>query len=148
MRQHDQKNIEAPVERVWRALCDPREVILWDSSVIAALDAPADYPQPGQHVRWRCRPGLGPFTLMHDRPHSVEPNRRLASILDLGPVRIDETYDLTPAGPDTRLDLALEITYRPKLLAPILRRLFPRAMIIDGFEASLANLKHHCETAR
>ncbi len=139
--------IAAPPERVWRALCDPREVIHWDTSVIAALDAPADYPKPGQHVHWRCRPGLGPFTLLRDSPHTVEPNRRLASLLDLGPCHIDETYDLVPQARDTHLDLALEITYRPALLTPILQRLFPPASIRDGFLASLANLKHHCETS-
>ena len=138
--------IAAQPDRVWRALCDPGEVVLWDSSVVAALDAPAGYPRPGQHVRWRCKAGIGPFTLLHDRPKAVEPNRRLASLLDLGPVHIDETYNLSPEAPGTRLDLALDVSYRPRVLSPVLRRLFPPASIYAGFDASITNLKRHCET--
>ena len=33
------------------------------------LDAPADYPRAGQHVRWRYRHGM--FRVLHDRPLEV-----------------------------------------------------------------------------
>src|SRR5438105_2563777 len=91
-------DIQAPPARVWRALCDPAEVLRWDANVIEAIDAPPDYPQPGQHVRWHCR--SGPFRLLHDRPQVVEAPARLRSRLALGPYRYDETYNLeaTPAG--------------------------------------------------
>jgi uncharacterized protein YndB with AHSA1/START domain len=139
--------IAAPAERLWRALCDPSEVVLWDSSVTAALNAAPDYPRTGQHVRWRCRPGLGPWRILHDRPQDVVPNQRLRSLLDFGPYHMDETYTLASAGATTRLDLHVDLYLRPSLLAPILKRLFPAANVRTGLEASLANLKRHCETS-
>ena len=62
--------IGTSVERVWRALTVPAEVVQWDSGIVEPIDAPPDYPQPGQHVRWRYR--LGPVPLiLHDRPTEV-----------------------------------------------------------------------------
>ena len=66
--------IAATPERVWRALTIPTEVVCWDTGVLEPIDAPSDYPRPGQHVRWRYRFGLLPLTL-HDRPTQVEPPR-------------------------------------------------------------------------
>ena len=83
----------APPDHVWRALCDPAAVTRWDTTVIDALDASPDYPQPGQHVRWRCR---NTSELLHDRPQHVETNRRLHSLLDFGRQHLDETYTLSP----------------------------------------------------
>ena len=70
-------------------------MVQWDTGVAAALDAPANYPQPGQHVRWRYR--NGPFRILHDRPQDVVAERRLRSLLSVGPFRFDETYTLEPA---------------------------------------------------
>src|SRR5215207_3818527 len=100
--------IEATPSRVWRALCDPGEVGEWDSGVEAALDAPADYPQPGQHVRWRCRSGF--FRILHDRPQEVVREQKLRSLLSLGFVRYDETYLLAPSGAGTSLDVELDVS--------------------------------------
>ena len=88
--------IDAPVDRVWRALCDPAEVVQWDAGVIIAIDAPADYPRPGQTVRWRYRSERRPELL--DRPQEVVPEQKLRSILELGPYYMDETYIADGAG--------------------------------------------------
>jgi uncharacterized protein YndB with AHSA1/START domain len=100
-------DIDAPPSRVWRALCDPAEVGIWDSGVEVALDAPPDYPQPGQHVRWRCRSGL--FRILHDEPQEVVLEQKLRSILRLGFVRYEETYALEPTSAGTRLSLELDV---------------------------------------
>ena len=97
--------IAAPPERVWRALCDPAEVVRWDTGVAEALDAPADYPQPGQHVRWRYT--NGPFRLLHDRPKEVVANQKLRSLLAVGPLRFDETYTLEARDGGTLLTAAM-----------------------------------------
>src|SRR5690348_2354304 len=89
--------IAAPASRVWRALCEPGEVVRWDSGVVEALDAPPDYPRAGQHVRWRT--GSGRFRILHDRPLEVVPEQRLRSRLALGPWRYDETYTIEAAEP-------------------------------------------------
>jgi uncharacterized protein YndB with AHSA1/START domain len=135
--------IDAPVDRVWRALCDPSEVVLWDSGLIDALDAPADYPQPGQHVRWRVRDS---DTLLHDRLQHVEPNQRLSTLLDFGGQHIDETYVLTPLADDrTRVELKLDVSNKTPALGAILALLVDLPNVRLGSETSLARLKRHCE---
>jgi uncharacterized protein YndB with AHSA1/START domain len=157
--------IDAPPERVWRALCDPAAVVRWDSTVTGALDAPPDYPQAGQHVRWRCR---NTTELLHDHPQHVEPNRRLHSLLDFGRQHLDETYTLEAASPEspstssrsleregrgeggfdrhTTLHLHIELSVRaPFIAGPILLHLVDGPMTRRAFRASLTNLKRYCE---
>ena len=137
------EEITAPRAVVWRALCDPAAVTRWDATVTAALDAPADYPQPGQHVRWRCK---DTSELLLDRPQEVEPNRRLRSLLEFGRQRLDETYTLTesPAGTLVNLHIKLKVT-APFIAGVILLRLVDGPMVRRAFEVSLTNLKYFCE---
>ena len=135
-------DIAAPPDTVWRALCDPHAVTRWDTTVIAALDAPPDYPQPGQHVRWRCE---GTSELLHDHPQHVEPNQRLHSLLDFGRQRMDETYVLTETPSGTRLDLHVDLRVMAPFIAGVILRFVDGRLVRNGFEASLANLKRYCE---
>jgi uncharacterized protein YndB with AHSA1/START domain len=135
--------ISAPASRVWRALCDPAEVVVWDTGVEGALDAPADYPQPGQHVRWRY--ANGPFGVLHDRPQEVVPERTLRSLISNGPAHIDETYQLEPAGGGTRLTATILL----RVPWPIVGRMAERRVFGPATEsavtASLWAIKRHCE---
>ena len=136
-------DIAAPPARVWRALCQPEEVTRWDSTVVAALDAPPDYPQPGQHVRWRCR---GTAELLHDRPQDVEPEVRLHSLLDFGRQHLDETYTLSPTPIGTRVNLHIDVKVSaPFIAGAILRRFVDGPAVRNSFEVSLTNLKYYCE---
>jgi uncharacterized protein YndB with AHSA1/START domain len=136
-------DIAAPIDRVWRALCDPAEVVQWDSAVVEALDAPPDYPRPGQQVRWRVR---NTTALLHDSPQEVEPPSRLRSILTLGRDRLDETYTLVACPDRTSLTCYVELTTHIPLLPPLVERLRTGPATRRSFTASLAALKHHCET--
>ena len=135
--------IDAPVDRVWRALCDPAEVVQWDSGVIAAIDAPADYPRPGQTVRWRYRSERWPELL--DRPQEVVAEQKLRSILELGPYYMDETYSLMAWEGGTMLTTTVDLTVKRSLIGPLLERLWAGREVRQGFEASLAGLKRYCE---
>ncbi len=136
-------DIDAPVERVWRALCDPAEVPRWDASVEAALDAPPDYPAPGQHVRWRCRSGV--FRLLHDRPLEVVPMSRLRSMLALGPYRYDETYVLDQTAGGCRVTALVDAALPLPGLGWLIERLYLDRVARAAFEESLAGLKRWCE---
>jgi uncharacterized protein YndB with AHSA1/START domain len=138
--------IDAPVQRVWRALCDAAEVVQWDSGVITAIDAPADYPRPGQRVRWQYRSELWPELL--DRPQEVVPQQKLRSILELGPYYMDETYSLTAWQGGTMLTTTVELTVRRSLIGLLLERLWAGRQVRRGFEASLASLKRYCEASQ
>jgi uncharacterized protein YndB with AHSA1/START domain len=137
-------DIAAPPARVWRALCDPAEVVQWDTGVVEALDAPADYPRPGQRVRWRY--ANGPFRTLHDRPQEVEPERTLRSFISIGPLWFDETYTLEPDAHGCRLSAAMRVRGPLPPLGSLLERLYLGPESRRTVTASLMAIKRHCET--
>lgn len=137
------QDIDATPARVWRALCDPAEVVRWDSGVEAALDAPPDYPLPGQHVRWRYRDG--PFRLLQDRPQEVVPERTLRSLLSVGPFRFDETYTLEPRDGGSCLTCSMDVEVPLPVLGPLFERLYLGPRTRESVAASLSALRRHCE---
>ena len=137
------ESIDASAARVWRALCDPAEVVQWDSGVTAALDAPADYPRPGQHVRWRY--ANGPFRTLHDRPQEVVAERTLRSLLAVGPFRFDETYTLEEQGRGCRLTAAMQVRASFGVLGWVFERLYLGPRTRTAVAASLRAIKRHCE---
>jgi hypothetical protein len=116
----------------------------WDRGVVQVLDAPVDYPQPGQHVRWRTGSRL--LRTLHDRPQEVIREQRLRSILDIGPYNMDETYTLTPTQVGCWLQLDVTLEERVPLLGPINERLHAGPMFRRAFAASLDSLKRYCES--
>lgn len=138
--------IGASVERVWRALTAPPEVVQWDAGVVEPIDAPPDYPQPGQHVHWRYR--LGPVPLiLHDRPTEVVQDSTLRSSIDLGPFRFDETYQLeSPGSGATRLRARLVLSSRLPVVGWLLERLVGAPLAKATVRTSLDAIKLHCES--
>lgn len=137
------QDIDAPPARVWRALCDPAEVAQWDTGVSAALDAPPDYPQPGQHVRWRCRGGV--FRTLHDRPLQVITAHTLRAHLRLGPFHFYETYTLEPRTGGCRLHVELQIRAGLPLISSFVERHYIGPRTAAAVAASLRAIKRHCE---
>jgi hypothetical protein len=139
--------IAASADRVWRALTVPAEVVRWDTGIIAPLDAPADYPRPGQHVRWRYR--FGPLPLiLHDRPTRVEVGSVLGSSIRLGPFDFDETYTLVaaPHHSETMLTADLSVASHVPVAGGLLARLVGLPLGRATVRTSLAAIKRHCET--
>jgi uncharacterized protein YndB with AHSA1/START domain len=136
-------DINSPMDRVWRALCDPKEVVKWDTTVVEALDVPPDYPLPGQRVRWRIQ---GTSAVLHDSPQTVEPPTRLRSLLAIGRDRLDESYTLSGDSTRTTLTCYVELRTAVPLLGLAVERLRTGPAARRSFDTSLAALKHHCET--
>lgn len=136
-------DIAAPPARVWRALCDPAEVVLWDTCVVEAIDAPAGYPQPGQHVRWRY--ANGPFRTLHDRPQEVVPDRTLRSLISVGPTRMDETYTLDATDGGTRLTATMLVRVPWPVVGVLAERAVFGPATRKAVTASLQAIKSHCE---
>ncbi len=138
--------IAASVERVWRALTLPDEVVQWDTGIVEPIDAPPDYPQPGQHVRWRYR--LGPVPLiLDDRPSEVVENATLRSSIDLGPFAFDEIYLLDSSDPRvTRLTAKLTLSSRAPVVGSLLERVAGAPLAKSTVRTSLEAIKRHCES--
>ncbi len=139
------QEIEASPARVWRALCEPAEVVRWDTRVREALDAPVDYPRPGQHVRWRY--ANGPFRTLHDRPQEVVAERTLHSLISLGPVRFDERYTLDAIEGGCRMEARMIVRVPWPLLGGLVERRYAGPQARRAVEASLRAIKHHCEAS-
>lgn len=134
-------DIDAPVGRVWRALCEPVQVAAWDGVRIVTVSD--DYPQVGEHARWRIPVGAW-WVMLHDRPYAVEPHERLASRLSWLWVVIDEEYTLAPGpgGDGTRLVSSNSVSSRLPL--GVLGARSAR-IVRTSVEAAMARLKAHCE---
>jgi hypothetical protein len=93
-------------ERVWRALCDPSEVIRWDERIISLEEPALDYPSPEHAARWRYRLGSVAVDLL-DRPVEVLARQRLRHAMSIGSFEFEETYTLADdgGGEHTRLSL-------------------------------------------
>lgn len=144
--------VPGSVARVWRALTDPSEVAGWDAANGngGAIDAPADYPKPGQHVRWRYRLGGVPTTL-HDRPIEVVPHERLRSLIELGALRFDETYSLLPeAGhpEQTRLAMKIVASNSTAVVSGVIDRFEMTRITTETVNGSLESIRHWCTLHR
>ena len=130
--------IAAPVERVWKALTVPDEVCAWDG--VSRLDIPDDYPQVGQHARWKSP--FGPLQLtLHDRISVVEEGRRMAAAIDIAFVHVDEEYCLLPTSEGGTI-LVTNDDVRPRV--PGLSQLAVR-LTRANVHKSMARLKEYCE---
>jgi uncharacterized protein YndB with AHSA1/START domain len=130
--------IDAPIERVWQALCVPAEVQAWDGA--QPVDVPPDYPQPGQHARWRTAIGPLPVTL-HDRVVAVDAPVRLAARITYGFVDLDEEYRLEAVDGGTLLTSENVVRSRP----PGFGRL-AAAATRGAVQGALDRLAGHCAT--
>jgi hypothetical protein len=117
----------------------------WDTGIVAPIDAPADYPRPGQHVRWRYR--LGPLPMiLHDRPTEVVAEKTLRASIQLGPYAFDEIYTLTAeTAARTALSASLSLSSNLPLVGPWLERWPGASLARATVRQSLAAIKAHCE---
>ena len=127
--------------RVWRALSTPSEVVCWDTGIVEPLDAPPDYPKPGQYVRWRYR--LGPILMtLHDCPSEVVPPSTFRSSIHLGPFDFDETYTLTEKDPSsTELAAELSLTSDVAVIGGWIERTIGQPLAGATVRTSLAAIK-------
>ncbi len=140
-------DIAADRERVWLALTNSAAVVIWDTGIVRPIDAPDDYPRPGQTVRWRYRLMGLPLTLI-DRPQEVVPLERLRTHIVLAFLRLDETYTLDssalrPRG--TRLSVRLLIGNTLPVFRHGFNRWFGRRLATQTITQSLLALREFCE---
>ena len=138
--------ISASRSRVWRALSQPSQVTVWDTGIIEVKDAPADYPQPGQHVQWQYQ--LGPIAMtLHDFPLQAVENELLQTRIKLGILRYLETYTLVRDDDRNMTQLTAEMFVGNAL--PLFGRVFDHLIGIpvarSTVKTSLWAIKTFCE---
>ena len=140
-------DIAADRDRIWRALTDPASVAIWDTGIVAAVDAPADYPLRGQTVRWRYRL-LGLPLILVDRPQEVVPLQRLRTLISLAFLRLDETYTLatSPANEGhTRLGICLHVGNALPIFGRAFDRHIGEGLARQTITQSLSAIRDFCE---
>lgn len=135
-------DIGAPVGRVWRALCEPEQVSVWDGARIVTVSD--DYPAVGEHARWRIPLGSW-WVMLHDRPYAVDPHDRLASRLSWLWVAIDEEYSLAPGPGGVGTHLVSRNLVSSRLPFGLLRDRTGR-IVREAVTSAMARLKAHCES--
>jgi len=142
--------VEAPRQRVWRALTDPAEIVLWDDARIALIDAPNAYPTVGRTIRWRYR--LGSVSLvLKETPQVVLPEKRYALACSAGSLRFEETFTLVEEPENsaqparTRLSLKLTASNRIQLVGSDIDRFEVRQMLTTRIDETLRSVQKWCE---
>lgn len=142
--------VEASRQRVWRALTDPAEIVLWDDARIALIDTPRTYPTMGETIRWRYR--LGSVSLvLKETPQVVLPEERYALACSAGSLRFEETFTLVgepensaqPAR--TRLSLKLTASNRIQLVDSDIDRFEVRQILTTRIDETLRSVQKWCE---
>lgn len=139
--------ISAERSRVWRALTTPSELLRWDDQIVELLDSPANFPQPGQQVRWRCRIGAVPI-VVHQTIRELLPGERLQSAISRGVFCFDETYMLSTeseAPERTRLSLRIVASNSTPLVGGVMDRFEVRRLSAELIDSRLRSIQKWCE---
>jgi hypothetical protein len=163
--------IDSTSERIWRALVDPAERLLWDDRILgeispslatfpsrrARFDRPGDpgrrhravRPEPLRRTRWRFRLGGVPLVMV-DEVLSVERHERLHGRISIGSMRFDETITIhaesDPSGPRTRLGMKLVSRNSIAVFGELVPRLEVQRIAIEFIDTTLRQVRKHCET--
>ena len=138
--------IDADRQRVWRALTEPDEVVAWDERTLATVGTVSEYPSAGQHIRWRYLLGSVQVVL-HERPREVSTGERLLSSLQVGSLRLEQTYTLTDESlepPRTRLGMKLVSTSSVPVVGDVIDRFSLRKMAAERVDLTLRGVQQWC----
>lgn len=147
--------IGAPIDRVWQALTDPSERIVWDERILGEVSlAPrttrtaAAANNVPKHTRWRFRLGVVPL-VMQDVVSEANPNERLVSRISIGSMHFDQTLTLhredDESGPRTRLSMKLVARSQIAVVGDVVQRNDVQKIVIEYVDATLRQVQKHCE---
>lgn len=141
--------IDAPPERVWALMCDPRRYPEWVIPTDRMLEAPEE--DLGVGYVYREHGGIPPFKGDSEwRVTVFEPHRRQVHVGDDGMVTIDLEIELAPVDGGTRLTQTVDLTPR-WFMAPLNAILWPlmmRSRAQQAMDDTLANAKRVVESTQ
>jgi hypothetical protein len=162
--------IDAPVNRVWHALTDPSERVVWDERILGEVSlsrrSARTTPTPPasrtsstaelsqfennipEKTKWRFRLGGIPL-VMQDMLQNAERNTRLASRISIGSMHFDQTFTLfredDASGPRTRLSMKLVAPNQIAVIGEVVQRLDVQKIVIEYVDTTLRQVRKHCE---
>ena len=154
--------IGAPIDRVWRALTDPSERVVWDERILGQVSlshgsrrsakrrsvATQADSALSKRTEWRFRLGGVPV-VMQDTVHEIVRNERLVSRISIGSMRFDQTLTLCreddESGPRTRLGMKLVTRSQIAVIGEVVQRLDVQKIVIEFVGTTLRQVQKYCE---
>ena len=150
--------IGAPIDRVWHALTDPSERIVWDERILGEVSpsrgtkGTTTTTQSADNIpkktRWRFRLGGVPL-VMQDVISNADRNERLVSRISIGSMHFDQTLTLhredDESGPRTRLGMKLVAHNQIAVIGEVVQRLDVQKIVIEYVDTTLRQVQKHCE---
>ena len=165
--------ISVPIDRVWHAVTDPSERIVWDERILGEVSLSGERTkttertterttknaesmaatQPADIVprktKWRFQLGGVPL-VMQDVISDAERNERLVSRISIGSMHFDQTLTLhredDESGPRTRLGMKLVARNQIAVLGEVIQRLDVQKIVIEYVDTTLRQIQKYCET--
>lgn len=165
--------IDAEGERVWRAVVDPAERLLWDDRILGRIEGPCSIRRSGHssgrplgrplgHPRgpgtahrplrttaWRIRLTDIPL-VMREEIHREEPGLRLVGRISIGSMRFDEVVTVheerDASGRRTRLGMKLVAGNSIAVFGELLSRTEVQRIVIGYVDVTLRQIRKHCES--
>lgn len=148
--------IGAPIDRVWRALTDPSERLVWDERILGEVSLSREKNNitesastPPKQTRWRFRLGGVPL-VMQDVIREANPNQRLVSRISIGSMHFDQTLTLyredNETGPRTRLGMKLVVHNQIPVIGEVIQRLDVQKIVIEYVDTTLRQIQKYCES--
>lgn len=165
--------IDAPGERVWRALVDPAERPLWDDRILGEIRStrvgtsrgrpgrpgraddptrrPSSRAEPIRSTRWRFRWSGIPLVLLEET-HRAEGHDRLFGRLSIGSMHLEQTItiaeELDGSGSHARLGMKLVANNSIAVIGELVSRLEVQRLVIEYVDTTLRLVRKHCEVDR
>ena len=155
--------IDSTGERVWRAITEPSQRLLWDDRIVGAIepdrgDAPrrrsvrllssSPLAPPIQKTRWRFLWSGIPLVLV-DEVHRTEGHERSFGRFSIGSMRFDQTLTVSEerddGGPRSRLAMKLVANNSIAVFGELVPRLEVQRLAIEYVDTTLRLVRKHCE---
>jgi uncharacterized protein YndB with AHSA1/START domain len=153
--------IGAPIDRVWRALTDPSERLVWDERILGEVSLSrrsARRTGDGRTTRattdrlskskWRFKLGGVPLVMQEAVGESVR-NERLVSRISIGSMHLDQNLKLyredDESGPRTRLSMKLVAHNQIAVIGEVVQRLDVQKIVIEYVDTTLRQVQKYCE---
>jgi uncharacterized protein YndB with AHSA1/START domain len=153
--------IGASRKRVWHALVDPSERVLWDERILGEIASPraqdgarqrrraSNQPaSPLRLTRWRFKLGSVPL-VMREEIVTADPIERLTSRISIGSIHLDQTLTLysedNETGPRTRLGMKVIASNSIAVIGEVVPRAEVQRLAIEYVDSTLRQVQKFCE---